>query len=82
MLLMLTQLTPICCLEKCGEVAVSLEESLARDSNKCHIPACVLGWKDPEMDDYQKLMRMMKYLHGTKSLPLTLKANESGSINW
>jgi hypothetical protein len=34
------------------------------------------------MDDYQKLMRMMKYLHGTKSLPLTLKAHESGSINW
>jgi hypothetical protein len=25
-------------LEKCGQVAVSLEEGLARDSNKCHIP--------------------------------------------
>jgi hypothetical protein len=36
----------------------------------------------PDKDDWAKLTHLMKYLRGTKSLPLILSANGSGIIKW
>jgi hypothetical protein len=38
--------------------------------------------KEPDLDDYKKLTRVMRYLRGTKILPLRLKADDSGAIKW
>ena len=37
---------------------------------------------EPDTDDYKKLIRLMKYLKGTKDIPLPLKADNSGCIQW
>ena len=36
----------------------------------------------PDEDDYSKLSRMMKYLQGTRSLPLTLRVEDDGKLQW
>ena len=36
----------------------------------------------PDMDDYKKLTRVIRYLWGTVDLPLTLSADGSGDIRW
>ena len=36
----------------------------------------------PDEDDYSKLSRMMKYLQGTLSLPLTLRVEDDGKLQW
>ena len=36
----------------------------------------------PDEDDYKKLTRMIRYLHGTKDLILTLWANNDGIVRW
>jgi hypothetical protein len=36
----------------------------------------------PTTDDWKKLSHMMRYLRGTKSLPLILSANGSGMLKW
>ena len=38
--------------------------------------------RNPDEDDYKKLIRMMQYLRGTKSMVLTLRANDDGTIRW
>ena len=35
---------------------------------------------NPDEDDYKKLTRMIQYLHGTKGLFLTLRANDDGTV--
>ena len=37
---------------------------------------------NPDEDDYKKLTRMIRYLHGTKDLILTLRANNDGIVRW
>lgn len=36
----------------------------------------------PDVDDWKKLSHLMKYLRGTKSMPLILGANGSGIMKW
>jgi membrane carboxypeptidase/penicillin-binding protein PbpC len=38
--------------------------------------------KEPDIDDYKKLARTMKYLRGTRSLPLALQADGTKLIRW
>ena len=38
--------------------------------------------KAPDKDDYKKLTRLVKYLRGTASLPLTLEANSLQIVKW
>ena len=38
--------------------------------------------REPETEDYRKLIRLMKHLNITKDIPLTLEANNSGCIRW
>ena len=38
--------------------------------------------RNPDMDDYKKLIRMIQYLRGTKGMILTLRANDDGMIRW
>jgi hypothetical protein len=38
--------------------------------------------KEPDSDDYKKLARAMKYLCVTKTLPLRLEADDSGTVSW
>jgi hypothetical protein len=38
--------------------------------------------KEPNIVDYKKLVRTMKYLRGTRSLPLTLQVDGTTSIRW
>ena len=37
---------------------------------------------NPDEDDYKKLTRMIRYLHGMKDLILTLRANNDGIVGW
>jgi hypothetical protein len=37
---------------------------------------------DPDEDDWKKLAHLMKYLRGTKELPLILSANGGGMLKW
>jgi hypothetical protein len=37
---------------------------------------------NPDIDDYKKLTRVMKYLQGTIDLPLILSSDNSGEIQW
>jgi hypothetical protein len=36
----------------------------------------------PDKDDWTKLVHLMKYLRGTRTLPLILSANKSGILKW
>jgi hypothetical protein len=36
----------------------------------------------PDKDDWNKLTHPMKYLRGTRTLPLTLSANGTGILKW
>ena len=36
----------------------------------------------PDEDDWNKLLRMMRYLRGTKELPLILSANSTNIVKW
>jgi hypothetical protein len=38
--------------------------------------------KGPDVDDYKKLSRVMKYLRGTIEMPLTLEASNMSIIKW
>ena len=38
--------------------------------------------KQPDVDDWKKLSRCIRYLRGTKELVLTLEADGSGAIQW
>jgi hypothetical protein len=38
--------------------------------------------KQPDLDDWKKLGRCMRYLRGTKTLPLTLEASPDGMVQW
>jgi hypothetical protein len=38
--------------------------------------------RKPDKDDWAKMVHMMKYLRGTKNLPLILGANGSGILKW
>jgi hypothetical protein len=38
--------------------------------------------KKPDTDDQKKLVRVMRYLRGTKGMPLTLQANGVHVVNW
>ena len=38
--------------------------------------------REPDTDDYKKLIRLMNYLKSTKNIPLTLEAENSGCIRW
>ena len=36
----------------------------------------------PDEDDYKKLARVMRYLRGTKTMPLTLEADNLQLVKW
>ena len=36
----------------------------------------------PDKDDWSKLLRMMRYLRGTKELPLILSADSTNIVKW
>jgi hypothetical protein len=38
--------------------------------------------KAPDMDDYKKLARVMRYLRGTEGMPLTLEADGTQVVKW
>jgi hypothetical protein len=38
--------------------------------------------REPDTDDWKKMVHLMKYLKGTKDLPLILKADGSGIVKW
>jgi hypothetical protein len=38
--------------------------------------------REPDVDDWSKLTHLMKYLRGTKDIPLILSANGSGILKW
>jgi hypothetical protein len=38
--------------------------------------------KQPDVEDWKKLMRVLKYLHGTKGLCLTLEADDTKIVKW
>jgi hypothetical protein len=38
--------------------------------------------REPDTDDWAKMVHMMKYIRGTKTLPLILSANGSGILKW
>ena len=38
--------------------------------------------KGPDVDDYKKLSRAMKYLRGTLYMPLTLEADDTSIVKW
>ena len=38
--------------------------------------------REPDEDDWTKLTHLMKYIRGTKDLPLVLSANGSGILKW
>ena len=38
--------------------------------------------REPDTDDYKKLIRLMKYLKSTRDIPLTLEAENSVCIQW
>ncbi len=38
--------------------------------------------REPDEDDWKKLLRMIKYLKGTVDLPLILRANGTGIVKW
>ena len=38
--------------------------------------------REPDMDDWAKLTHLMKYLRGTKELPLILSASKNGILKW
>jgi Reverse transcriptase (RNA-dependent DNA polymerase)/Zinc knuckle len=38
--------------------------------------------KEPDTDDYKKLLRVLSYLHGTIEFPLTLESNDITVIKW
>jgi hypothetical protein len=38
--------------------------------------------REPDTDDWKKLSHLMRYLNGTKSLPLILSAHGSGIVKW
>jgi hypothetical protein len=38
--------------------------------------------REPDTDDWNKLVHLMKYLRGTKTLPLILSADGSGIVKW
>lgn len=38
--------------------------------------------QEPDKDDWHKLCHLMKYIRGTKKLPLRLSANGSGILKW
>ena len=38
--------------------------------------------KEPDRDDWSKLAHLMKYVRGTRKLPLILGANGSGMLKW
>ena len=43
------------------------------------LTTCVMA---PDEDDYKKLARVMRYLRGTKTMPLTLEADNLQLIKW
>ena len=38
--------------------------------------------REPNTDNYNKLLRLMKYLKSTKDIPLTFEDDNSGCIRW
>ena len=38
--------------------------------------------REPDKDDWTKMVHMMKYIRGTRKLPLILSANGSGILKW
>jgi len=38
--------------------------------------------KAPDIHDYKKLIRLLKYLNGTREMPLTLSADDTNIIKW
>ena len=38
--------------------------------------------REPDVEDWNKMSHLMKYIRGTKSLPLILSANGSGILKW
>ena len=38
--------------------------------------------REPDTDDWDKLVHLMKYLRGTRTMPLILSANGSGILKW
>ena len=43
------------------------------------LTTCVMA---PDEDDYKKLARVMKYLRGTRTMPLTLESDNLQLVKW
>jgi hypothetical protein len=38
--------------------------------------------REPDKDDWTKLVHLMRYIRGTRTMPLILSANRSGILKW
>ena len=54
----------------------------ARPNIQPMIPLLCTQTKEPNVSDWNKLIRMMKYLNGTQDMKLTLGAENLWSIKW
>ena len=42
----------------------------------------MIGVQAPDLDDWDEMIYMMRYIRGTRTLPLILSANGSGILKW
>jgi hypothetical protein len=54
----------------------------ARPDTCTAIAFLMMRVRAPDKDDWTKLVHLMKYLRGTRTLPLILSANGSGILKW
>jgi hypothetical protein len=65
----------------CGKRTIPLEEGKAYNIQQAILVLCTRV-KDPNQADWEKLMRVMKYLNCTRSEYLTLSANDLRVVKW
>ena len=54
----------------------------SRQDIKCAVAFLTTRVKDPDEDDWKKLIRLLRYLNGTKNLVLTIDAHELLNPKW
>eukprot|EP00934_Nitzschia_sp_Nitz4_P000074 Nitzschia sp. Nitz4//scaffold495_size4786//1166//4435//NITZ4_009233-RA/size4786-processed-gene-0.0-mRNA-1//-1//CDS//3329553072//74//frame0 len=67
--------------EKMVELLLGIDKEMY-DECVCQERGESVMLKDPDEDDWKKLVRMMNYLQGTVDLPLRLCSDGSGNIMW
>jgi hypothetical protein len=67
----------------CNLVAMTLYATKQVRPNTCTaIAFLTMRVQAPDKDNWNKLVNLMKYLRGTRTLPLILSANETGILKW